>query len=306
MLSAGLRIYTLILTLSATLVLAWGQSRQGLEADLRAMLPPSGGKMVLAAKNLKTGETVHVDSATRVKTASVIKLPIMVEVFYQVKEGRLKLDEPISFNDSDKVQGSGILQDLHGGLSLTLRDAVILMITLSDNSATNLVIDKVGIARVNDRMRSLGLKETKLFKKVFVATSEPPSPESAAYGLAMTTPNDMIVLLEKIARGEILDQAACDQMMTILKKQRSRDAIPRYLGESTKDKPAVVVANKTGSLNDVRNDVAIVLTPNGPYVMAIFCYDLKDTRWTADNEGTLAIAKAARRIVQHFETSMIP
>lgn len=272
-----------------------------LEESVKSVAANFRGRMALAAKNLETGETVQFQGDQTVQTASVIKLPIMVEVFYQVNEGKLKLEDPVTFAESDKVDGSGILRDLHGGLNLTLLDAVTLMIVLSDNLATNLVIDKVGIESVNKRMVSLGLKNTRLFKKVFIAAKEPVSEEAKKFGLGMTTPLDMLSLLEKIATGKVVDPAACDRMISILKKQRYRDEIPRYLDQlSTKEKK-VSVANKTGALNDVRNDVAIVYAPHGKYLLSVFCYDTKDTRWTADNEATLAIAHVARIIVEHFE-----
>lgn len=300
-----IRVALLTLLIVAHASAGVAMAADDLESQVRSVAASLRGRVAIAARNLKTGETVQIHGDTRVKTASVIKLPIMVEVFYQLREGKLRLDDPLTFTDADKVQGSGILQDLHGGLNLSLRDAVTLMIVLSDNTATNLVIDKVGIDRVNTRMQSLGLKDTRLFKKVFLPAKEPLSPEATAFGLGMTTPNDMLQLLQKIARAEILDRAACDQMIAILKKQRYTDEIPRYLSYLGA-KPAMVTANKTGALDQVRNDVGIVYAPNGPYLLAIFCYDLADRHWTADNEGTLTIAKLARVIVEHFEKHSNP
>src|SRR5262249_7807718 len=119
---AWIRMALVVFIFSGISLVIGAPAADDLESQARSALSSLRGRSALAAKNLKTGETIQINGATRVKTASVIKLPIMVEVFYQVKEGKLKLDDRVLFSESDKVQGSGILQDLQGGLRLTLRD----------------------------------------------------------------------------------------------------------------------------------------------------------------------------------------
>src|SRR5207245_2255562 len=128
----------------------------------------------------------------------------------------------------DKVPGSGILQDLSTGLRPSLEDAMTLMITLSDNTATNLVLDKVGVENVNRRMQSLGLPGTKVFRKVFKSLDRPLTDEEKEFGLGSTTPKEMVKLLTMIERKQVVDAAACDKMLAILKKQRDQEKIPRY------------------------------------------------------------------------------
>ncbi len=257
------------------------------------------GRMGLAAIHLESGESIFLNADERFQTASVIKLPIMVEAFFQAKAGHLKLDETVTYNEADRVPGSGILQDLSPGTILKLVDAITLMIVLSDNLATNLVIERVGIENVNTRMVSLGLKNTKLFKKVFLPAKEPVSDEAKRFGLGVTTPREMMLLLQRLARGELPDAASSERMIQILKKQRDRDQIPRYLGQIDLG-GKIEVANKSGALDVVRNDVGIVYTPRGRVALAVFCAESADKKWTADNEATLAIARAAEAAVREL------
>ena len=290
------------------LFLTWGQWDYGrantpdARVQLQQIINGSKGNVALAAKNLRTGELIEINAREEVQTASVIKLPIMVEAFYQAQEGRTPLDSLLLLDKANLVQGSGILQDLSDGLILPLRDALTLMIALSDNTATNMVIDSVGIDAVNSRMERLGLVHTRLFKKVFLPPPKP-SEEQKKFGLGVTTPADMLKLLEMLARGDLVDKASSEAMISILKKQRDRDQIPRYisyddLGENASGSQ---VANKTGALDRVRNDVGLVFTRRGTYLMAIFTWNSADARWTPDNAATLTIAQLARVLFEHFE-----
>jgi len=263
--------------------------------QLAAIASRFGGKVTFAAVDLKTGERFGLAAKRPVPTASVIKLPVMVEAFYQMQEGKLKWSQPVKETKFDRVRGSGILQDLHQQIGLTLGDAITLMIDLSDNTAANIVIRTVGINAVNARMLQLGLKHTKLFGYVF-HEGESPDPEAKKFGLGETTADDMVHLLTLIRQHHILTPAACDHMLEILGKQRALDAFPRY----TSDIPGVTWEHKTGALNAVRNDVGIAETPVGPIVMAGFAYDSPDHQWTADNAALLVLARLARATLDHF------
>lgn len=263
--------------------------------QLGAIASRFGGKVTFAAVDLKTGERYGLAADQPVATASVIKLPVMVEAFFQIQEGKLQWSQPVKETDFDRVQGSGILQDLNPQINLTLGDAITLMIDLSDNTATNMVIRTVGIEPVNVRMRMLGLRHTALNGYVFHekdATNE----EAKKFGLGVTTADDMVHLLTLIKQHEILTPAACDQMLKILGKQRDIDAFPRY----TSGLPGVTWEHKTGALDAVRNDVGIADTPAGPVVMAGFAFDSPDHQWTADNAALLVLGRLAQAALQHF------
>ena len=269
--------------------------RTPLGRQLAAIASHFGGKVTFAAVDLKTGERFGLAPDRPVATASVIKLPVMVEAFYQMQEGKLQWSQPVKETEFDRVRGSGILQDLNQQIGLTLGDAITLMIDLSDNTASNIVIHTVGIKAVNARMQRLGLKHTKLFGYVF-HEKDSSDPEAKKFGLGETTANDMVHLLTLIKQHHILTPAACDHMLEILSKQRSIDAFPRY----TSDIPGVTWEHKTGALDDLRNDVGIAETPAGPIVIAGFAYDSPDHQWTADNAAQLVLAHLAKATLDHF------
>lgn len=297
------RTLTLLVALFLA-VPAQGARRNPLEQQIDRMVARYGGKVGLAAKNLRTGERLFYHADDRVQTASVIKLPVMVEVFYQVQEGRLHWDDKVKFGAEDRVAGSGILRELTPGLELTLEDAVTLMIALSDNTATNLVIDKVGVDNVNARMITLGLTQTRLFKKIFKPAPNP-SEEQKRFGIGATTPREMLRLLEMIERRGLIDAAACEKMIAILKKQQDREGIPRLIefSDASEGTTSVPFAGKSGALDKVRNDIGLLYAQNGPYAFAIFCYDSPDQRWSPENRALLTIARLAKLIYDHFEAS---
>jgi len=263
-----------------------------LDTQVRAIARGFHGDIAMAARNLTGGESVTLNGDKRVKTASTIKVAVMAEAFFQIKEGKLHLSDPIVLKAEERVKGSGILQDLQGGLQLTLEDAITLMIVESDNTATNLVLDRVGVSEVNKRMASLGLPNTKVFKKVFVPLDRPLTDEEKEFGLGSTTPNEMLRLLEMIDGHKIVDAASCDRMIAIMKKQRDLNSMQRYL----LSEPKVTIASKSGALDDMRADVGLVYTQSGTIEIAVYAYNIKDRRWTADNDAHLAIAKLGRAV----------
>lgn len=273
----------------------------GLPRDVQSIIESFSGRIYFAAKNLETGHIIEYRANEKVQTASVIKVPIMVEVFAQAQENRFTLQDVMAYTAANRAPGSGILQDLDLGLQLTLKDLVTLMIVLSDNTATNMLIDRVGIEAVNERMRRIGLSSTLLNKKVFLAAPESLPEERKRWGLGVTTPREMLVLLETIYRKKVVDQESCEEMIAIMKKQRDRSQVPRHFAGKEWDK--VEVAHKTGALDRVRNDAAIVFTPQGDFVLSLFAQESQDTKWTPDNEATLALARLAQSLVRHFRTS---
>lgn len=254
------------------------------------------GEISLSARDLHTGATIERAAGRRCASASVIKLPILIHALLLEREGLLSLDAPVVLRDADRTPGSGILTQLGSGLMLPLRDACVLMIALSDNTATNLILDRVGIEPVNERMAALGLRDTRLFRKVF-ATGTPTCEENRRYGLGMTTPRDMMKLLNMIHAGHpsLGGAETCARIRDILGRQQYREAIPRYLPADCK------FAGKSGAIDAVRNDVGFVTTADGRDIaLAIFCQKMPRPLWTADNPGHLAIGRLARALVEHF------
>jgi beta-lactamase class A len=277
-----------------------------LQKELSALAAQHKGKVAFFAKDLKTGTTVGIDPDVPVSTASVIKLSIMLEAFYEVKAGKHRLDERLKLTKENQVEGSGVLTLLQPGLEPTLQDAITLMITQSDNTATNMVIDAIGIPAVNERIAAMGLKNTYLYKKVFMPPQGPTPADQKKFGLGKTTAREMAQVLESIERCDLGDAKLCKQMIGILKNQNVRNMIPRYLETVDTSETDSAIGNKTGSLDDVRNDVGIVYTKHGPIVISGFTYDNEDHGWSVDNTAEILVAKMAKAVIDAWAPPVAP
>ena len=255
------------------------------------------GKVALYAKALRTGQTVAIDPDTPVGTASVIKLAIMLEAMYQVKDHRIALDDVLPLRKEDQVSGSGVLLLFRTPADIHLETAIALMISQSDNTGANLVLAHVGRENVNKRLRALGFPVTTSICPVNHPNEGDQSPELKPFGIGRTTAREMAGILESIHRCDLGDRALCAKMIDILEHQFWRNCIPHYLEDADTTDVVSHIANKTGSLNKVRNDVGLVYTKDGPIVISAFTYDNADTSWTPENEAELLIARMARTIV---------
>jgi beta-lactamase class A len=284
------------------------EKRSSLEAKVRALATGFQGELGLFAKRLGTGETIEWQADTRFPTASVIKLPIMVEAFEQISRGALSADAIVPVRASAKVGGSGVLGELHDGAEVTIRDLIRLMIVVSDNTATNLLLEQVGVANVNARMRAHELANTILFRPTFGKKAEVSPELEREFGLGMSTPRDMGALLEMIATGRAVNESASKEMRAILEAQQDTRMIPRKLPFDARD---IVVANKTGTDEEkladssgvkghVRADVGIVRSGDITFVIAIFTRRIKDRSWMPDNAGLLAGAEVSRLVFDEF------
>jgi beta-lactamase class A len=250
------------------------------------------GKVSLFAKNLDTGETYALNADERVRTASTIKIAVMIEAYARVAAGKLKWTDELILTKEKKVGGSGILNELSDNLHLTLRDAVNLMMILSDNTATNLVLDVLTTDAVNARMESLGIKNIKIMRKVFSGgeSAAGKDPENKKYGLGMATPREMVLVMEKLERGEVISPAASKEMIELMKREQGRNAIGRSLWE-------VPVASKYGALDRLRSSVAILYTKQGKIALAISCDDMPEIIWSVDNPAYLLMSRLSEVLV---------
>jgi beta-lactamase class A len=305
------RIFSGFIAVALCANVATGQRASSSLADqLHAIVAEHHGDVALFAENLKTRETVAILADTPVQTASVIKLAILYEALEQVRSGKTHFGDKINLTKADQVPGSGVLLFFDTPISITLKDALTMMIVMSDNSASNLVMDHLGIANVDARLAKLGLKDTYLYKKIFTpAPAEMVMPaDQQKFGLGKTTAREMASLMTKIVRCELAepgtaaqaaDQALCDVALKMLHVQFYRNAIPRYL-DGMPGATGDSIANKTGSLNAVRNDVAAVSTKSGMVIISAFTFNNKDQSWGTEQEGELTIAKLARSIIQNW------
>ncbi len=288
--------------------LAAGARDAGLREKVGAIAAAHHGEVAIYAEDLRSHESVGLQPDLVVQTASVIKLAILYEAMEQVRSGKARWDDKVTLTKADQVPGSGVLRLMDAPLPLTLKDVLTMMVVLSDNSATNLAIDHLGLENIDGRIAKLGLKNTYLYKKVFtpVAKGVVLPADFKQFGLGKTTPREMAELMGKIARCELAeagttaqtgDTAICEVALGMLRLQFYRSSIPRYLDGMT-GATSDSILNKTGSLDAVRNDVAAISTSNGLVIISAFTFNNKDKSWGAEHEAELTIAKMAKAIVE--------
>jgi beta-lactamase class A len=272
-------------------VLVQAQTQSGLDERVKPVVASFKGKVSLFAKNLDTGETYALNADERVRTASTIKIAIMIEAFARVFEGKVKWTDELVLTKEKKVSGSGILGELSDGLRLTFRDGVNLMMLLSDNTATNLVLDVLTTDAVNARMESLGFKQIKILRKVGSGgdSMAGKDPENKKFGLGFATPREMVLVMEKLERGEIISSAASKEMIDLMKREQGRNAIGRSLWD-------VPMASKYGALDRLRSAVGILYTRKGKIAMAISCDDMPETMWSVDNPAYLLMSRLSEML----------
>jgi beta-lactamase class A len=212
------------------------------------------------------------------RAASTIKIAVMIEIFRREEQGGLKRTDIVPLKNGDRVPGSGVLAHLHEGLNLTVDDLLYLMISISDNSATNMLVDLVGLDAINATLEELGIAQSRMNRRMLGRTPGEGEPEN------WVTPRDFAVMVQAIVADTAASPASCAAMRDLLATQQNHERIARYLPES------VTWGSKTGSLPNVVNDVGFVTTENGSIVIAVFTEGLSE----ADGEQAIGdIARAA-------------
>ncbi|HEY1379500.1 MAG TPA: serine hydrolase [Gemmataceae bacterium] len=282
-----------------------GGDAPSLETVLAPLAKAHQGKVAIAVKHLGTGESYALNADEVMPTASLIKFPVMVETYYQFHEGKCRPDDMIVLSKEDKVPGSGILTyHFSPGLALCLKDAVHLMIVYSDNTATNLVLDHIGIPSTNVRMEGLGLPNTKINAKVFKPKTRLSQERGEKYGLGSTTANEMIRLLELLHGDKLVGPAECKEMLGHMKACDDKDKFPRFLP------PGTAVAFKTGSVDAAKTAAGIIYVPmpgsdpkakqTQPVAVCVLTNDNADKRWVTDNAGNVLCAKVAKAVYDYY------
>ena len=234
-----------------------GLIKEKLLRRLEAVAKDFGGVMGIAIKDLVSGDEFTINENEVFPVASSIKIPILMEFFRQAKSGILDLDRKMTIQEGNKTRGSGVLKELGDGtVTLTLRDLAILMIIVSDNTATNMLIDKVGMDDVNRLMQELGLVETKLQRKMQDYQAASRGQEN------ISTPLEFMRLMECLFMQKGFDAWVCEQTLSVLKKLKITP-ISRGLPVGLE------IANKPGGMMGVSCDIAVVFQPNRPYVIVI-------------------------------------
>ncbi len=258
--------------------------RQKVAARFEEVAQRLDGVMAYSIVDLTSGDRFALLGDTVLPTASTIKLAVLYELVKQVDEGRLKLEDVRPLDRGKAVEGSGILFDL-GTPSLSLRDYATLMVVLSDNTATNVLIDSVGMDAVNARMRGLGLPNTRLRRHMLDGAAARRGDEN------VSTPGELARLLETFDRGVGLSPRSRDEALRILKIRNEAKVTPLLRGVPE----TVAVASKPGELEGVRVDAGIVYAKKRPYVLAAMASYLQD-----DDAGSRAIEELSRLAYAYF------
>jgi beta-lactamase class A len=278
-----------------------------LAAQLKTIAAAHHGHLAVYAENLRTGQNAGLDADLPVQTASVIKLTILLDAAEQIRAGQAKLDEKLVLTKANQVGGAGVLGEMMTPLALSLSDVLTLMVVVSDNTATNLAIDRLGLSHINATIRASGLKNTVLYKKVFVPATEPMPADQPKFGLGKTTAREIAAVMQRISECKLSldgspakpgDSAICAALLDMLRHQQDRDDLPRYIEALDTSDEGTAIGNKTGALNEVRNDVAIIASKNGPIVIAAFTWDNEDQRWTGDNEAQKILARVGETVLK--------
>lgn len=262
-----------------------------LDEKIKAELAGFSGKVWIYAKNLDTGKDYALRADEPVRTASTIKLAIMAETFHQVAQGKLKWTDELVLTKQNKQGGSGVLSEFSDNTKIDLQTALHLMIVVSDNSATNLVLDKVGTDNVNTFAEFLGLHQTRSLRKIGGGNEAKVLDEQPLYknfGLGVSSPKDMVKLLEMLEKGEVVSKEASAEMLNILKRQQYKDGIGRNLPDT------IGSASKSGALDRLRSDVGIIYTRRGRIAMAITTDDMMEVSYTQENPGLKMLWKLSQ------------
>ena len=269
-----------------------------LHRTLDAIAAAHHGVLGYSVINLDTGERLSLRGDETFPTASLIKVPILVTLYDLAEKKELSLDDPLTVLKIDQVPGSGVLQFMHPGMELSVHDAATLMSILSDNTATNLILDKIAIRRVWQKMEALGLPHTKVHSKVFLRLASVAMDSSIKYGLGVSTPNEMAHLFELLAQGKAVSPAADSSMLEILRNNADGESMQRSV-------EGVSAPHKTGATDSVRTECALFRLQSR-VVACGFTKQNADTRWLVDNEGQVTLGKIGAAIVAAWPKKETP
>lgn len=293
--TAFTRLYCFTILLPFLSGIAYAQS---LAQKIQPLIDAHRGDTAVAIKHLTSGEAFGHRLHEPQATASLIKFPVMIAAYRCIEQGGVSLDQPITLRQSDKVPGSGILTShFSDGSIIALRDAVRLMIAFSDNTATNLVLDAIGLPTTNAVMNELGMKETRINAKVYRRDTSIALERSERFGLGSTTADEMVRLLEWLHQGKLGSDIHRQAMLEHLAACDDRSKVRRNLPSDVK------LFHKTGAVDRVRTDAGIMETGQGPVAYCILTEKNQDTSWGNENEGDLLCAQIGRAIYEHFKST---
>ncbi len=282
----------------------------GLSAKMDAMIANLGGRVGLVVNDLKDGSATAHDEDAKFSAASIIKIPILWRLCADFESGAISPHGEIVVRDAVKVGGTGILKEMHDGIVVTVMDLATLMIVVSDNTATNLIIDMVGMDRVNRTMSSLGLRDSSLQRKMMDFEAKKAGRDNHI------SARDMALLLERLVTANGLGKEYCDLALNIMLRQQLNNKLPRGLllcpacRKAVKDYPqcpwcyedlrknppaGARLAHKTGELAGVEHDAGVLFLKERPIIIVVLTADLKN-----NEDGIRFIGDVAAEVARHY------
>jgi len=281
-------------TTAAAAMAAPAPDTAGLRHALERLADAHDGVVGISVRDLGTGASLSVRGHETFPSASLIKVAVLVTLLDEVAAGRVALDERVTMIARDRVGGSGILRHMASGIAPTVGDLAWLMITISDNTATNLILDRIDIHTVWDKMEALGLPHTKVHSKTFRRGTSIAMDSSVVYGLGVTTPDETVALLTLLHEGRAVSPAMDSLALGMLMANQDAQLLRRRLPPDTR------VANKSGAVAQARNDCGILYTPATPVAICVMTRENADTSYGVDNAAYLLTAEVARTVHDHF------
>ncbi|MEW6212568.1 MAG: serine hydrolase [Acidobacteriota bacterium] len=269
-----------------------------LQSNIERITRSVNARWGIYIKCVETGEEIAINADQPMDTMSVIKIPLMVEVFRQIEEGKFSLADRVALKDSDKRPGTGVIRSLDAGAQLTIKDIITLMIIVSDNTATDMLFEKVGgVDAVNRLMQGYGLATIKAtgatdvwFKALRASSDTQKFHMEGKTPFGLSSARDMGRLLEKIQKGEAVSKKASDQMLEIMRGQVYNTRLPKYV-------TGFRVPHKTGDfLPYIGNDVGIFERVDRHVIVCVF--DAGHTGIGANLED--AIARIGEQVASYF------
>lgn len=267
-----------------------------LESRINAEVYNFSGKIGLYANDFK-GNIIDINGDEKFESASCIKVFILAELYRQIHENKINPNEMLKYDSENYVDGSGVLRDLDFGVELSVKNFATLMIIISDNIATNILIELLGIENINNTCIDLGFKDTILHNKIDFDKYDK---------LGTTTPKDYGKYFELLYKKEMWSSEISNEMINIFKNQHyntmlTKDLPQYYLdSENTGDEEIICIASKSGSMDECRNDGGIVYTPYGGYVISIFTKNFVDNLYYLDHESYRFGGKVSRLMFDQY------
>lgn len=294
------RLLQTLAILSALLTSGWATAQEpqleDLEKRLKTLAEAHEGRVSLLVRHLNSGKELSIAPDQVMPTASLIKVAVLVTAYREADAGRLDLEKKVELKESDKVPGSGILTNhFSAGATLSVRDLMRAMIVWSDNTATNLVVNQIGLKRISEVMAELGFEQTRMHSLVFRgSTTSIDDVNGKEFGLGRTTAREMSQLLELIYNRKAASAEACDAM---LKHMRKLETTPRL---DARFPAGTVFAHKTGSVNTARADAGIIETDAGPVIVCALTAKNKDRGWKSTSAPNVLLARIGQEVLRTF------